>query len=30
MAYDELKLPRSVLRGENLYVGDDSEPFVRI
>jgi hypothetical protein len=29
MAYDDSKLPRSVLRGENLYVGDDKEPFVR-
>lgn len=29
MSYDEPKLPRSVLRGENLYVGDDKEPYFR-
>jgi hypothetical protein len=29
MACDDPKLPRSVLRGENLYVGDDKEPYVR-
>jgi hypothetical protein len=29
MAYDDPKLPRAVLRGENLYVGDDKEPYVR-
>jgi hypothetical protein len=27
--YPYPKLPRLVLRGENLYVGDDKEPFVR-
>jgi hypothetical protein len=29
MAYDDPKLPRAVLRGENLYVGDDKEPYFR-
>ena len=29
MAYDDPKLPRAVLRGENLYVGDDEEPYLR-
>lgn len=29
MAFDDPKLPRAVLRGEELYVGDDKEPYFR-
>ena len=29
MSYDDPKLPRGMLRGEELYVGDDKEPYVR-
>jgi hypothetical protein len=29
MAYDDPKLPRAVLRGEELYVGNDKEPYFR-
>ena len=29
MAYDDPKLPRAVLRGEELFVGDDKEPYFR-
>ena len=29
MAYGDPKLPRSVLRGEQLFVGDDKEPYFR-
>jgi hypothetical protein len=29
MAYDDPKLPAAVLRGKNLYVGDDREAYFR-
>ncbi len=29
MAYDDPKLPRAVLRGGKLFVGDDKEPYFR-
>jgi hypothetical protein len=29
MAYDDPKLPRPVLRGKQLFVGDDKEPYFR-
>jgi hypothetical protein len=29
MAYDDPKLPRSILRGEHLFVGDDKVPYFR-
>jgi hypothetical protein len=29
MAYDDAKLPRAVMRGEELFVGDDKEPYFR-
>jgi hypothetical protein len=29
MAYDDPKLPRPVLRGEELFVGNDKEPYFR-
>ena len=29
MAYDDPKLPRAALRGEELFVGDDKEPYFR-
>jgi len=29
MVDDDPKLPQAALRGENLYVGDDKEPYVR-
>jgi hypothetical protein len=29
MAYGDPKMPRSVLRGENVFVGDDKEPYTR-
>ncbi|GIK83373.1 MAG: hypothetical protein BroJett024_44780 [Alphaproteobacteria bacterium] len=29
MAFDDPKLPRAVARGEELFVGDDKEPYVR-
>jgi hypothetical protein len=29
MAFDDPKLPRAVTRGEELFVGDDEEPYVR-
>jgi hypothetical protein len=29
MAYDDPKLPRAVLRGENLYIDGENEPYFR-
>jgi hypothetical protein len=29
MAYDDPKLPRAVMRGEERFVGDHNEPYVR-